>query len=436
MCARRARIILAVKRYQRTVYRYVNEHDWFMTRMDDRIGVAQLIWSLDPTAQGGGADYYGLRLALHLDPTRFRSSICALWELGTAAEKLWVHRLRRSGIQVHFLARHTSESFLKKRTQAVRALVPYLEQHRPEVVTCHLEAADLLVLYALLRLKRPPLFVRTVHSEREWSTFPLLGRLLRQISLLIYDCEVGVSDRVTTQLKHRLLVGYLKRTPICLQNGIDIDEIVAERHGVALRSELGIPATSFVVGSVGRLEPQKGYEWLIDAFSVFVQSVDAHFILVGDGSLHRKLMQRIHALGMQERVFLLGGRVDRLSMIGQFDVFVSSSLWEGLSTAVMEAMVLETPVIATAVSGNVDLILPRHTGLLIPPGNVTACVEALMFIYQQPEERQGLVRAARAHVERFRFGHTVERYATVYEELVKCRRSNRGCYTKGSTQVC
>jgi glycosyltransferase involved in cell wall biosynthesis len=409
--------------------------DWFGTSFNEdmqkktglahRIRVVQFILSLDPAEKGGGADYYGLRLAMQLDPLRFESLVCALWTYGTRTEQAWQQRLSRAGIGAHFLAPRTCGPIWQQRLVAIRAFRPYLERYQPEIVNCHTEPSDLLVMQVRPQLSQSPLFVRTVHSEQEWSTLPVVIRkLFWHLHPLIYNQEVGVSKRVVGQLSQRPLARFLSRRVPCMANGIDVADIVGQRQGPSLRKILGLQPTAFLIGSVGRLESHKGYDWLLEAFHEFLKTgVVAHLVLVGDGPLRAGLTRQVRALGLQKQVHLLGGRPDRLSIIDQLDVFVSSSLREGLSTVVMEAMVLETPVIATSVSGSVELVLPYKTGLLIPPRDVEACMQALLYFFRHPQERRRMANTARMHVGHFSFASTVADYAEFYENLLEPRLS-------------
>jgi glycosyltransferase involved in cell wall biosynthesis len=202
-----------------------------------------------------------------------------------------------------------------------------------------------------------------------------------------------------------------------LANGIDVEGTVAQRKGFPLREALGLSSTAFVFGSIGRLEHQKGYSWLLGAFGQFLETgATAYLVLAGEGSLYTQLARQVREIGLRDYVYLLDGRTDYLSIIDQFDVFVSSSLWEGLSTVIMEAMALGTPVIATAVAGSSELVKHSKTGLLISPHDVDSAVEALLFFYQNPQARQGMAKAAQAHVRNFGFACTAAAYADFYTE--------------------
>jgi glycosyltransferase involved in cell wall biosynthesis len=387
--------------------------------MGSRLRVAQVIWSLDPVAHGGGSDYYGLRLALQLDPQQYACSVCALWQYGTPTENEWLTRLTRHNLRTDFLVPRTASVTAGQRAEAFRAFAAYVKQRQPAVVNCHAEAADPLVAYARLTRPGSTVFVRTAHAEREWVDLPMAGLLLRQAGSLLYDQEAGVSQQVVQRLNRRPLARWLRRPAFYMPNGIDLDEIAAAPAKTSLRDELGIPPRAFLIGSVGRLETQKGYTVLLRAFKqISTSGVEAYLVLAGAGSLQGALSRQIRALQLQGRACLLGARPDRLSLIRQFDVFVSSSLWEGMPTVVLEALAVDTPVIATRVSGSLELILDGQTGLLVPPGDADACARALLGLCQDPHKRKQLAEAARASIGQFAFAQTVRKYEALYENLI------------------
>lgn len=390
--------------------------------MTDRIRIVQFIVGLDPVAYGGGADSYGMRLALGLDPARFERAVCALWRYSTPVEERWHQRLRESGVEVHFLAQREASAIWRQRVAAMKAFLPYLQRTQPTIVNSHTEPPDLIVMQVRPRCARPPIFVRTAHNEREATARPVWGQILWHLYPLFFDQEVGVSKRVVERLEQRPVARWRRREVLCLPNGIDVDEIQASCDGASIRAELELPPDMFLIGSVGRLEPQKGYGWLLRAFKILVETgAPAHLILVGEGSLRSALQQQIQELGLQAQVSLLGGRADSLSLIRQMDLFVSSSLWEGLPTVVMEAMALGTPVVATAVSGNVELVLPHKTGLLIAPERVEECARAIRYLYERPEERQRIAEAAQQHIRSFSFRRTIQGYEALYDRLIADR---------------
>ncbi|PYQ02057.1 MAG: hypothetical protein DMF82_17285 [Acidobacteria bacterium] len=149
-------------------------------------------------------------------------------------------------------------------------------------------------------------------------------------------------------------------------------------RAVALRRSL-VPTGGVLVGSVGRLDEQKGYEYLVDAARQVVDArPDVWFAIAGEGPSRGLLERRIANLGLRARFRLCGFSSEAGSFIAALDVFASSSLWEGLPLALVEAMLLGKPVVATGVGGNGELIIPGRTGRLVPARDARALATAIL----------------------------------------------------------
>jgi glycosyltransferase involved in cell wall biosynthesis len=166
-------------------------------------------------------------------------------------------------------------------------------------------------------------------------------------------------------------------------------------------------ATPFRLACVARLEAKKGHAELLDAIAELVRcGVDVRCDLVGDGPQRRALAQRIDALGLGDRVTLHGAqpRERALACVRDAHAVALPSLVtatgrrDGIPVALMEAMALGRPVVATELSGIPELVVPERTGLLVPPGDRDALVTALARLASDPALRHQLGRAARAHV--------------------------------------
>jgi glycosyltransferase involved in cell wall biosynthesis len=140
-----------------------------------------------------------------------------------------------------------------------------------------------------------------------------------------------------------------------------------------------LPADGVLIGSVGRLDDQKGYEHLVRAAR---RVVDAHprvrFAIAGDGPRRAFLADLVAAQGLADRFFLCGFQADVTNFIAALDLFVSSSRWEGLPLALVEAMRLGKRVVATDVGGNREVVEPGRTGLLVAPGDPQALAAGLL----------------------------------------------------------
>ena len=145
-------------------------------------------------------------------------------------------------------------------------------------------------------------------------------------------------------------------------NGIEVGRFL-QASRLSARRELGFGADEIILGSVGRLATQKGFEYMIDAMPKIVAAhPKVRLVLSGKGELESALRQRAKDRGVEERVTFLGFRRDVPALVAAFDVFVHPSLWEGLSISLMEAMVAGCPIVCSRIPGNVEMIKHLETG--------------------------------------------------------------------------
>jgi glycosyltransferase involved in cell wall biosynthesis len=163
-----------------------------------------------------------------------------------------------------------------------------------------------------------------------------------------------------------------------------------------VRRELAKPE-EVLIGSVGRLVIQKGYEWFIPAAArVLAQFPNARFVIAGEGSERAALEKQIGSLGLGDRFRLVGFRWDATTLAAAFDLFVCPSLWEGGPLTVVEAMLLEQPVVVTDVGFVPEVIEHGRSGLIVPMRDPEALATAITRVLaMKPEERATMGRAAR-----------------------------------------
>jgi len=138
-----------------------------------------------------------------------------------------------------------------------------------------------------------------------------------------------------------------------------------------------------VVGSAGRLSKEKGYEYLVEAFSIVIQNgIDARLVIIGEGGERRKLEDLIRQLGLSECVLLPGYQHNAKKYFQFFDVFVISSLTEGLPIILLEAMHAGVPIVATKVGGIPGIITDGDTDMLLPALSPQYLAEAIISLYR------------------------------------------------------
>jgi len=180
------------------------------------------------------------------------------------------------------------------------------------------------------------------------------------------------------------------------------------------RRALGIPDGSIAIGTVGRLDPVKNHLGLISAFSRIAADARVLLYIAGGGPCHAELERVTRSLGLADRVHLLGEREDVPEILRGLDIFVLSSLGEGMSNTILEAMATGLPVVATRVGGNPELVLHDVTGFLAEPQSTDSLVGALSRYVAEPGLRMSHGHAARNRADS-EFG--LSRMLGAYEDL-------------------
>jgi glycosyltransferase involved in cell wall biosynthesis len=204
-------------------------------------------------------------------------------------------------------------------------------------------------------------------------------------------------------------------------NGAPLDEFapVSAERAQRARHDLGIPADALVVGTIGRLNAQKGHRFLVDAAARLLPRLPrARVLVAGDGDLMGELRQQAAALGIAERVVFAGHRTDVPDLLGALDVFCISSLYEGTPLALFEAMASGKAIVSTSVDGCREVLEDGVTAVLVPPSDAAALASALERVLGDGALRAGLGRQALAASRRYDVAACVERMQAFYDELL------------------
>jgi glycosyltransferase involved in cell wall biosynthesis len=210
---------------------------------------------------------------------------------------------------------------------------------------------------------------------------------------------------------------------IVIHNGLNAPaDVRALREGQreALLSELSLPSDAKIIGCVAGLKPVKGHRYLLEAAARIMRGDPRlRLALVGEGALRDEILSHAAGLGISARTRLLGHRKDSAQLAAAFDVAVLASMHEGLPNAVMEAMSVGTPVVATAVGGVLDLIKDGETGFLVPPADVAALARKVEFAIARPDQSDLIaMRGRRFIIERFGMERMVSAVEGLYDETV------------------
>jgi glycosyltransferase involved in cell wall biosynthesis len=298
------------------------------------------------------------------------------------------------------------------------ALRQLVRERGIDIVHAHDYKTDLLAL--LLARAEGVIPMATAHG---WTGHSLRERLVyyaldKQI-LRALPRTIAVSSEIRAQLLRRGVRQDRVRTVL---NGIDYRAFRRDRSiEAAVRAELGLSTSNVVVGSVGRLEPQKRFDLLIEACAMLQRRwPELRLLIAGDGS-ERARLQALAAGKLAAGSWqLCGHRGDVTRLHHALDLFVQSSDYEGTSNAVLEAMALETPVVATAAGGTAEMIEHGVHGLVVRCGDALELATAMSHTLLQPARRAAQVAAARTRVETtLSFDERVATVERIYADLAE-----------------
>lgn len=364
---------------------------------------------------GGGPEKTILHGAAGADPLRFRVVVCYVRDRRDTVFSI-DEKARALGVEyVEVHERHSADPAI---WTALRRLV---RDYRIDIVHSHDYKTNVLA-YLLGQFERvvPLSTVHgwTGHSARErYLYYPIDQRLLARFPRL-----VAVSSQIKSVLVGRGANPY--RIAV-VPNGIDHRVYRRDpRQEAEVRAEIGFTSEDEVIGSIGRLEPQKRYDLLIDATAALLpERPQIRLIIAGDGSQREALSAYAAARLPRNSYRLLGHREDVIRLHHGFDCYVQSSDYEGTSNSVLEAMALETPIVATDVGGTSELVRDGHDGLIVRPGDIKALSRAIAQVLCDRPMAAARVRAARLQVETaLSFERRMSRIEGIYDEIAACRR--------------
>lgn len=365
---------------------------------------------------GGGPEKTILLGAARSNSSRYAVTVCYIRD---ARDTVFAIDKKAGDLPIDYVEVVERHSFDRSIWPVLRRLV---QSRHIDIVHAHDYKTD--VLAWLLHRAEGVIPLSTAHG---WAGHSRRERLLyhrmdKQI-LRLFPKVITVSEDIRQELVRS---GAKPGSVQTVLNGIDHTRFHRDRSREAqVRQHLGIADDDVVIGAVGRLETEKRFDLLIDAFaSLRVARPGLRLVIVGEGSLRSVLETQVDRLGLGGVCRLLGQRSDIVDLHHAFNVFVQSSSNEGAPNAVLEAMALETPVVATAVGGTAQLVREGIDGLLVPAGNADALAVAINRVVTDNQAAAARVVSARHRVEtELSFDARMATLEAVYTELYNQHRT-------------
>jgi glycosyltransferase involved in cell wall biosynthesis len=207
---------------------------------------------------------------------------------------------------------------------------------------------------------------------------------------------------------------------VVVYEGVDVERI-ARLPVVDAHAEFWLPHGSPIVANVGALVAHKGQRHLIEAMPYVLREVpDARLLIFGEGELRPDLERQIKGLHLEKHVLLTGFREDVLTLLKSADLFVMSSVTEGLGTSVLDAMAMGLAVVGTRTGGIPEVVMDGKTGLVVPPGAPEALAAAIASLLKDPPRRRAFGEAGRARVsESFGVDRLIDETVAAYAQVMK-----------------
>jgi len=245
--------------------------------------------------------------------------------------------------------------------------------------------------------------------------FHLKGNSFSRWKYRQVDAFIAASEAIRRML---VVDGVPTERTVTVHEGIDVEHVVSAPP-VNVHEAFWLPHQAPVVGNVAALVPHKGQRYLVDAAHLVVREIpDARFIILGEGEQREHLEKQVHEHHLEKHVLLPGFRTDVLGCIKGFDLFVMSSVTEGLGTSLLDAMACAKPIVATRAGGIPEIVEDGVNGQLVAPRDATALAAAIVRALKDEGLRRRMGEAGFARVrERFTVDRMVSETAAVYKHL-------------------
>jgi glycosyltransferase involved in cell wall biosynthesis len=364
--------------------------DWFITELDIKGGAERFVYSAAP----------------YLSSYGWQVRVITVQKGGE-----FLRQLRQDGIPCIELGLNAFDA-----VKALNKLNSLWSDSKPEILHTHLYHAGLIGRIIAKKAKIPFVVVHQHGLERNRSI--LRSLLDRKFSKWVTH-YVASCSAVAQMLQKRERVPGGKISII--YNGISAEDSSRKISRQDLRNTPENGTMPIIIGSIGRLEPEKGHEDLLYGFSSLPDQVSnpSQLWLVGDGSEKERLIKISQNLGIKDRVRFFGSQETVAPLWRHINIFILPSKWEGMSMALLEAMGQGIPVIATAVGGTPEVITNSFNGLLIPANDPMAITHAIELLSKDPQLRKEMGIRGQSHVlANYTLEKTVDKIDRLYKRLL------------------
>lgn len=372
-----------------------------MALAEKKIKIAHVVGCLSL----GGLELEVIKLLNRLDKTRYQSALIATEKITPGARALVAP-------EIELLALNKSAGL---QWPVISQIAAFCREHDINILHSHNWTTMLYGVLAGMRA-RVPIMIHGEHGRETHDYAPnFKQRLASRFLARRCDLITAVSEDIIPLLLAEWNVPAQKivKMPI----GVALHEFDFHADRRAAKARLQVPEQAFVLGAVvGNFRAVKDMPTMFRAFQIVRQKIPNALLLVAGGGNQKIAEQQAAEIGVAAAVKFLGERRDIARVMAAFEVYVNSSIYEGMSNAILEAMAAGAPVVATAVGGTPSIVRHELTGLLVPPQAPEQLAAALQLLQPDQALYKSIRRNARAYVERHHaHEHYVQRHEHIYE---------------------
>jgi glycosyltransferase involved in cell wall biosynthesis len=346
------------------------------------------------------------------DASRFNVSLISLRRKDVSEDTL-----EQFGVDVTYLARHKFDP------ATYTALLKVLRAKHADVLHMHGYGATTFGRLCAWRMGIPAI----LHEHANHTDTPWFQKAADRLLAPHTDIAIAVSES-TAEFTVRARQMPAERTKV-VYLGAPLDEFARARSAddiAAARAMLGFAPDDIAVGTITRLMPSKGNQYLVDAVPAMLRRhPKIRVVIVGEGELEESLQQQAAGLGVGDRLHFAGFQRDVAAALSALDVVVFPSLWEGTPLTVFEALAMGKPIVATDADGLLDVLTDRRDALVVPKRDAARLADAVCTLVEQPELAARLAAAARLTGQKYDIAAFVRKMERLYELLHQTSRATR-----------